>query len=195
MPLHFQAAPWPAGLKLTSTLGTLLIAGIAYAAYRAIPAPSGFTHYFGFGIALVLPAILVFSLLFAVTGYAVDSNDLYIQRPLWRTRLPLDGLSRFWLEPAACKGSMRIFGNGGLFSFTGLYRSPKLGRYRLFATDFARSVVLVLPTRVVVVTPAMPRAFVDHLHHLFPLAHAASEPNGARLELPSPPPPGTGRGP
>lgn len=175
MPLHFHTAPWPAGLKLISALGTLIIAGVGYAAYRAIPTPSGFTHYFGLGIALVFPATLILSLLFAVTGYAVDAGGLYIQRPLWRTRLPLDGLSRFWLEPTACKGSLRIFGNGGLYSFTGLYWSRKLGRFRLYATDFAQSVVLVLPDRVVVVTPATPRAFVDHLHHLFPLAHARPE--------------------
>jgi hypothetical protein len=175
MPLHFNAAPWPAGLKLTSAVGTILIAAVGYAAYRAIPTPSGFTHYFGLGIALVLPAILVVSFLFAVTGYAVDGSDLYIQRPLWQTRISLTGLSRFWLEPAACKGSIRIFGNGGLYSFTGLYQSPKLGRYRLFATDLVQSVVLALPARVVVVTPATPRAFVDHLHHLFPLAHVGPE--------------------
>jgi hypothetical protein len=137
MSLRFHAAPWPTGLKLISALGTLIIAGAGYAAYRAIPTPSGFTHYFGLGIAMVFPATLVLSLLFAVSGYAVDGNNLYIQRPLWHTRFPLEGLSRFWLEPTACKGSLRIFGNGGLYSFTGLYWSPKLGRYRLFATDLA----------------------------------------------------------
>jgi len=180
MPLHFHAAPWPAGLKLISALGTIIITGAGYAAYRAIPTPSGFTHYFGLGIALVFPAILVLSLLFAVTGYAVDGSDLYIQRPFWHTRIPLDGLSRFWLEPTACKGSLRIFGNGGLYSFTGLYWSRKLGRFRLFATDLAQSVVLVLPACVVVVTPATPRAFVDHLHHLFPLSDVGPEGSSGR---------------
>jgi hypothetical protein len=175
MPLHFHAAPWSTALKLTSALGTLLIAVVGYAAYRAISTPFGFTYYFGLGIALVPSAILALSLLFSVTGYVVDGSDLCIQRLFWHTRIPLDGLSRFWLEPTACKGSMRIIGNAGLFSFTGLYQSPMLGRYRLFATDLAQSVVLVLPKRVVVVTPAVPRAFVDHLRHLFPLAHVGSE--------------------
>lgn len=156
-------------------MGTLLTVGLGYVAYHAIPSPSGFTHYFGLGIALVLLAIPIFSFLFSVTGYVVDGSDLYIQRPLWRSRLSIDGLSRIWLEPSACTGSIRIIGNGGLYSFTGLYQSPKLGRYRLFATDLTRSVVLVLPKRVIVITPATPQAFVDHLHHLFPLVHVGSE--------------------
>src|SRR5450759_2268410 len=115
MPLHFHAAPWSTALKLTSALGTLLIAVVGYAAYRAISTPFGFTYYFGLGIALVPSAILALSLLFSVTGYVVDGSDLCIQRLFWHTRIPLDGLSRFWLEPTACKGSMRIIGNAGLF--------------------------------------------------------------------------------
>jgi hypothetical protein len=126
-------------------------------------------------MALVLPCILVISLLFTVTGYVVDGPVLYIQRLLWSTRLPLDGVSRFWREPVACKGSLRVFGNAGLFSFTGLYRSPVLGRYRLFATDLSRSVVIVLPGRVLVITPDVPEAFVAHLQHLFPLAHLGAD--------------------
>lgn len=175
MPLHFKTAPAQTALKLTSVMGTLLIAGLGFVAYYAIPTPSGLTHYFGLGIALIPMTILIFGFLFSVTGYVVDGGDLYIQRLLWRTRLSIDGLSRIWVDPSACKGSMRIFGNGGLFSFTGLYQSPMLGRYRLFATDLTRSVVLVLPKRVIVITPATPQALVDHLHHLFPLAHVGPE--------------------
>jgi hypothetical protein len=167
-PRHFAAAPWPKALKLSSALGTVLLAGVGIAAYRAIPVPSGFTHYFGLGIAMVPAAILVFGLLFTVTGYVVTPTGLAVQRLFWETCIPIAGLQRVSLEPAICKGSIRIFGNAGLFGFTGLYQNSRLGRYRLFATDLARSVVLMLPDRMVVVTPAAPDAFVEHMHRLFP---------------------------
>lgn len=176
---HFQAAPWSIGLKLTSTLGTIIVVAVGFAAYRAIPTPAGFTHLFGLGVALVLPNILVASLVFMVTGYTVAESELYVERLLWSTRISLAGLSRVWFEPAACKGSIRVFGNGGLFSFTGLYRSRALGRYRLFATNISQSVVLVLPQRVVLVTPAAPQAFIEHLCHLFPTAHVGPKDGGA----------------
>ncbi len=170
MSLQFSVAPWPSILKVTSTLGTLLILVIGVAAYRAIPTPYGLTHTFGLVIALTLPAILVISILFVVTGYSVDAHNLYIRRLISSTRIPLDGLSQIWFEPEVCKGAIRLFGNGGLYSFTGLYHNSTIGRFRLFGTDLSQSVVLVLPKRVVVITPATPHAFVEYLKHHFPTA-------------------------
>lgn len=167
---HFPAARWPGSLKLVTALGTALLLAVGFAAYRDIPTPSGFTHQFGLGVACVPIAILLGCLCFIVRGYAVEGSDLHVERLFSSTRLPLTGLSKVWLEPQVCKGSIRVFGNGGLFSFTGLFYSKKLGCYRLFATDFSHAVVLVLPRRVVVVTPADPQAFIEHLRRRFPNA-------------------------
>lgn len=179
MPRHFSAAPWPTALKATSALGTLLLAGLGYGADRAIPTPTGFTHVFGLGVALVFPAIAVVGLLFVVSGYDVDGGDLYVQRLLWSTRIPREGLTSLRHEPAASEGSIRIIGNAGLFAFTGLYQGKSLGRYRLFATDFTRSAVLALPRRAVIITPAAPDAFIEYLHHRFPAARVGPEDRAA----------------
>ncbi len=178
---HFPAAPWSIGLKLTSTLGTILVVGVGFAAYHAIPSSAGFIHLFGLGVAFVLTGILAISILFMITGYTVADNELYIERLLGSTHLSLAGLSRIWFEPAACKGSIRVFGNGGLFSFTGHYYSQALGRYRLFATNFSRSVILILPHRVVVITPAAPQAMIEHLHHFFPAVHVGPKDGGNQM--------------
>lgn len=165
---HFAVAPWPTSLKVVSAFSAVVLIGLGIAAYQAIPTPTGFTHAFGLGVACIFPVILVVSLLFIVSGYALSGSDLLIIRPLWATRIPLSGLRRVFAEPKVCKGSIRLFGNGGLFSFTGLYRNSTLGRYRLFATDFSHAVVLVLPNRTVVVTPASPKAFIDAVRRAHP---------------------------
>ena len=165
---YFPAAPWSTGLKATSAVGTVLILGVGIGAYRAIPVPTGFTHQFGLAVALILPALLVGSLLFMVTGYEVEGTELYVKRLLSSTRISLEGLGRVWIEPAVCKGTIRVFGNGGLFSFSGWFYSRRLGRYRLFATNLSRSVVLVLPARVVVITPAEPVVFIEHVRQSLP---------------------------
>ena len=165
---HFDPAPWSTALKVTSSLGTVLVLGVGIAAYRAIPTPAGFTHHFGLAVALVFPVMLVFCLLFTVNGYAVSPSHLEVVRLLWSTKIPLAGLSRVWIEPSVCKGALRIFGNGGLFSFTGLYQNSRLGRFRLFVTDFKQPVVLSIAGRTVVISPASPQAFVEHIHDLFP---------------------------
>ncbi|VGO17923.1 hypothetical protein PDESU_06525 [Pontiella desulfatans] len=61
------------------------------------------------------------------------------------------------------KGSIRLCGNGGLFSFTGLYRNKKLGNYRVFVNDLNRAVVLRFSKRTTVVTPDDPAAFVERV--------------------------------
>ena len=164
---HFPVAPWPRALKITSGLGMALLLGVGVAVYRAVPVPAGFTHYVGVGIALIPPASMALSLLFMVTGYAVSASSLVIQRPLWGTEFSINGLQGVAFEPGICKKSMRIFGNGGLFAFTGLYKNSDLGRYRLFATDLSRSVVLTFPGRRIVITPAAPEAFVEHMQRAF----------------------------
>ena len=164
----FPAAPWSTGLKVTSAVGTVLILGVGLGAYRAIPVPTGFIHQFGLAVALIPPALLVGSLFFMVTGYAVEGTELYVKRLLSSTSISLQGLNRAWIEPGVCKGSIRVFGNGGLFSFTGWFYSKRLGRYRLFATNFSHPVVLVLPSRVVVITPAEPEAFIEHVRQSLP---------------------------
>lgn len=168
MPRRFAAAPWPASLKATSALGVVMIPVLTYLAFRAVPAQAGFTRAFGLGIAAVLPVLLVVSALMAVTGYELDGGSLRVRRPLWSTRIPLTGLRRVWAEPAISQGARRIFGNAGLFSYTGLYQSRALGRYRMFATDLNNAVVLASVERAVVVTPAAPAAFLEHLRTLDP---------------------------
>jgi hypothetical protein len=167
---RFPVAPWPTALKVTSGFATLALVVAGAFAYRAIPGPVGFTHAFGLGIALVFPAIAVGAMLFMVTGYEVVGEDLHVDRPLWSTRIALAGLTSARHEPGICKGSLRIFGNGGMYAFTGLYQNRALGRFRLFGTDLKRAVVLSLERRVVVVTPADPQALLAYLEQLFPSA-------------------------
>jgi len=176
---HFHAAPWPTTLKVVSFLGTGVLCALSYAAYRAVPTPSGFTHNFGIGVALVPLVIILGAVLFIVGGYRVDSNVLLVERLITSTSVPLAGLTRIWADPSICKGSLRVVGNGGLFSFTGWFQNKTLGRYRLFATDFRHAVVLKFPDRVVVVSPAAPQAFIDHLHHIIPDLNVGPEESGA----------------
>lgn len=164
----FPAAPWPKLLKGVSAFCAAVLLSAGVVVWMAIP-PHGFAHTLVSLAAWAPPAIGATALLFTVTGYEVDMGRLYVRRLLWATTIDLTGLKEVRHDPDALKGSVRIFGNGGLFAFTGLYENKKLGRYRLFATDSKCSVVLVTPGRTVVVTPADPDAFVLHMKSFFSL--------------------------
>lgn len=111
--------------------------------------------------ASVVPLLLVAgSALFTIRGYTVTPEALLVHRLLWKTRVPLTGLQSARIEPDAMRWSLRLFGNGGLFSFSGWYRNKALGTYRAWVTDPGRTVVLRYGTRTVVVSPSEPEAFV-----------------------------------
>lgn len=107
--------------------------------------------------------ILAAATLFMVRGYVVADGELRIMRPLWQTRLPLTGLRAVEVQPDAMRASVRTWGNGGLFSYTGRYRNRALGPYQAWVNDMNRTVVLRFAERTLVVSPADPEAFTQEI--------------------------------
>ncbi len=83
-----------------------------------------------------------------------------MQRVGWVSTVNLSGLVSAEVDPFAITKSLRLFGNGGMFCFAGVFRNKRLGTFRLFGTDPGRAVVLRFPGRTVVVTPDRPEEFV-----------------------------------
>ena len=164
----FPAAVWPKSLKVASTLSVVVILGVGYAAWKAVP-PYGLAHVLVSLAACVPPAIGFVAALFMVRGYELDGGGLHIHRLLWATSIDLKGLKQVRHDPEAMKSSIRLFGNGGFFAITGVFQNKKLGRYRAFATNPEHSVVLVLPNRTLVVSPADPQGFVRRVQMLHPV--------------------------
>ena len=101
--------------------------------------------------------------LFVVRGYVITPEAIVVKRLFWCTRLPRIGLVSATFSPKAMKGSVRTFGNGGFYSFTGWHWNRELGNYHALVTDPARSVVLRYPGRRFVVSPGNPDGFVREL--------------------------------
>ncbi len=151
MNLNTYKAPWGKTLCWMSAFTVVLIPAVAV--------PVLFKNQVGWLVALILPA----AALFIVRSYAIEPNVLAIRRLLWTTRLSLAGLQSAELSPNVMRGSLRLFGNGGMFSITGLFRNRALGNYRAFVTDLTKTVVLRFPKRTVVVSPENPERFVAEI--------------------------------
>lgn len=154
------SAPWSRQLKLLSTLSSAILVGISV--ILAAKAPQQPPLLYQVSIWLC-PAIIVLCALFAVRGYRLQGENLLVLRPGWQTRIPLAGLVAADHRADATNGSIRLFGNGGFFAYTGLFRNRALGRYRAFATDVTKAVVLEFPDRKIVITPDNPEHFVELL--------------------------------
>ena len=140
-------APWSTTVKLfTVAISAALLAVVA--GTNAV-------------VAAVVAAIVMTTALFAVRGYSVDEQHVTVHRLIGAKRFSLDAVRSAEHRPGITGGSWRLFGVGGLFGSVGVFHNKALGRYHAFTTDAARSVVLDLGDRTVVVTPDDPVRFVE----------------------------------
>lgn len=166
-------APWAIRLQTATALAVLVLIAMPFAMYFAQPEDG-----------LMVPAIFAvigcaataLGAMFVIRGYRLDEQGLHVERLLWADRIPLDELRRAWADHEATAKSMRLFGNSGFFCIAGLFSNRKLGRYRAFATDPVRAVVLELPKRKIVVTPGDPWAFQAALRRLWPASEIGTKP-------------------
>jgi hypothetical protein len=156
MALEF-GAPWSRSLKAASGFAVVTLAGVAAAGIFVMPARMLLARCMMVGVPASVLAIAFLSI---VSGYTLTATQLEIERPLWSTVFPLAQLLSVAGDAEVFKGSLRLFGNGGIFSFTGLFWKRGLGLYRAFATDPARAVILKFKKRTIVVTPADPLHFI-----------------------------------
>lgn len=162
-------APWSRALRGISWGGGILLCVGSVAAFLAWLRVGEPTIL----IAVALPLLILLGCaLCMIKGYVLTDQAIVVKRLGWVTRLPLEGLTSVAGDNEAMERSIRLFGNGGLLSFTGYFWNRKLGRYRAFATDPSRSVVLSYPKRKIVITPDDPQRFIVRARTL--LKHKSS---------------------
>lgn len=168
-PRGHYGAPWSGVQKVISLLVLGLMGAVGAATVPVMPNPG--TRWL---TAAVLASVLVGGLVSIVRGYDVAAGEIRVRRLFGATRLPLAGLKSVEADAGATHGSLRLLGNGGFLSTTGWFWNRRLGRYRMFANDVSRAVVLDYGERRVVVAPDDPIRFIREVRE-----RAASTPRSA----------------
>ena len=171
--MNYFRAPWSKSLIVASCFATLVCTGVTYGMWT-LPM-DGSLEPLRFWLGLLPLAVILACALFTVRGYSIANGTLLIDRLFWKTRVSLRELRSVKFDPAATHRSVRTFGNGGFFSFTGYFRNKELGSYRAFMTDRRRAVVLRFPSSVIVISPDRPEDFVNTISH-----YARVEPRSPR---------------
>ncbi|MBS0580100.1 MAG: hypothetical protein JSR36_12665 [Proteobacteria bacterium] len=154
---HFSA-PWGRSLRLATGLTVALLSVVMLAGLTTGP-----RHLLIWRLAMVgLPlAILLSALPFMIRGYELTQKHIAVARLGWKTILPLAGLATVTGEPDGLRGSLRLLGNGGLFGISGWFWNRRIGRFRAYATDPGRVVLLRYRDGTkVVVTPHDVQQFI-----------------------------------
>ncbi|MEC7907207.1 MAG: PH domain-containing protein [Verrucomicrobiota bacterium] len=152
------SAPWGRSLKLTTRLCLAVVFGIFLI---GVIVESKNVAYWKIGMLWIPAGLLLVSYFFSIRNYQLIESKLYIRRIGWKYTIDLANLESVQVDPSAMSKSIRLFGNGGLFCFAGIFRNHKLGRYRAFAASSKNSVILRFPNRTIVVTPEDPDGFAE----------------------------------
>ena len=74
--------------------------------------------------------------LFSIKDYVVNDNDLIIRRPIGNRIIPLPDIEEARLiAKGEMKGTIRTFGNGGLFGYYGKFYNRTLGSMTWYVTQ------------------------------------------------------------
>ena len=157
--MTYFRAPWSKSLIVASTFATLVCVGVTYGMWT-LPM-DGSLEPLRFWLGLLPLAVILACALFTVRGYSIANDTLLIDRLFWKTRVSLRELRSVTFDPEATRRSIRTFGNGGFFSFTGYFRNKDLGPYRAFMTDRRLAVVLRFAASVIAISPERPEDFVS----------------------------------
>ena len=101
--------------------------------------------------------LLIVCLFFTIHGYSLRDDQLLIHRLGWSNKYPLKELTEMEVNPQAMVGSIRVFGNGGLFGYSGYFRNTILGKYRAFVTNSQNCLILRFSDKRIVISPDNPR--------------------------------------
>jgi hypothetical protein len=158
------SAPWSRSLRLLTTASVVLLLTLALVGLLLGPRESLVWRRAMVGAPLI---VLLGSLVFMVRGYVLTESSIEILRLGWSTVLPFAGLAAVNGEPRGLRGSLRLFGNGGLFAISGWFWNRRIGRFRVYATDPERAVLLrYRDGKQVVVTPHDVQLFIVRVRNL-----------------------------
>ncbi len=158
------SAPWSRSVRVATAASVAVLLLILLAGLFTGPQESAVWRVAMVGVPLV---VLFGALPFMVRGYALTESHIEVRRLGWSSVLPLAGLIGVTGEPEGLRGSVRLFGNGGLFGISGWFWNRRIGRFRAYATDPARVVLLRYRDGTkVVVTPHDVQHFIVRVRTL-----------------------------
>lgn len=125
-------------------------------------------------VAALGAVVLFISYAYSPTSYRVAGQSIIVNRLIGSVRVDLEGAREMRAGSADdFRGCVRLWGNGGLFGYYGLFRTWKLGRSTWYLTNRSKTVVLITGRKTVVFSPDDVEGFLAATRAIAPAASMA----------------------
>ncbi len=105
--------------------------------------------------------VIGLSYAYSPRAYVISGGTLFVRRPIGRVGIPLSTVRDIRAAQSDdLKGCIRLFGNGGLFGYYGLYRTSKLGKCFWYVTNRDNAGAPFTDAKTVVLSPDDVNGFV-----------------------------------
>jgi hypothetical protein len=114
---------------------------------------------------------MIVSYAYSPRGYAIQERSITIKRLAGNARFPLERVRE--ARPATAddlRGSIRLWGNGGVFGYYGLFRTSKLGKCTWYLANRSHAVVVISDEKTVLFSPDDVDDFLAAIRAAAPIA-------------------------
>ena len=128
-------------------------------------------------------ALIVGSYAYSPRAYVIAGRSLLVKRLIGTVRIPLDNVRE--VRPAAeddFRGCIRLWGNGGLYGYYGLFSTSKLGKSTWYLANRTNSVVVATAEKTVLVSPDDVPAFLATIRGAAPVPETPAGPYAGLTE-------------
>lgn len=165
-PVYTIACRWSGGVWITTSLMFLLEAGLLlYLLYGLVTG-----HDVILLLSVAVSAVAIGAVLLFCEGYApqcveVGDGSLIVVRRYDNVVIREDDIKELRpLDKQDLRYCLRLWGNGGVFGYTGYFWAPKLGRFSMYATSLSGLTLVRTYSRgTLVVGCSEPELLVKHL--------------------------------
>jgi len=147
-PERVFSASYDSSTKVISVAVCLIVAAVAWVVHLIFLVP-----LFALAIGLAYA--------YSPRGFAVASGAIVIRRLIGNIEVPLADVRGIRAGTADDFGGLlRLWGNGGLFGYTGLFQTTRLGTCRWYVTNRNNTVIVTTPTKTLVLSPDDTAGFI-----------------------------------
>ncbi|CAL1517172.1 PH domain-containing protein [Chitinophaga sp. MM2321] len=102
---------------------------------------------------------------FSPRYYQITHDGILIRRPFSNIFLPFEDMKAAdIIDNTTLRGSIRLFGSGGLFGYLGIYKSAYMGNYQMWCTNRSSLVLIVCNYKKIIISPSDNLAFMIELN-------------------------------
>ncbi len=132
-------------------------------------------------------AVLILGISYALSprAYTISEGMVQVRRLVSSILIPLHDIRAVRIATKEdLRGCVRVFGNGGLFGYYGVFRTSALGVCHWYVTNRANAVIIDTPTKTYLLSPDDVSRFIEEVKAVAPVpAHHEGGLPGATGEI------------